>query len=389
MDPKSSPTDIVLFGTIRSLVEVGTTNCLTPLGSVGNERRFEYPMRFTIATLCVIGVVSAAMADDPPRPKAARRSAKARTKNANADEPPPCEHLNPAAVAKVPNRANVRRTPPQSMPQMFDRMMGDMSINPSTGFLSVMKDQEAAALQGTTLTIAEERQIGRTQRDAYLRAARAKGFTVREVARDTDYLKKLVEKFAPRMKNRARYPQIEVTLVDAPIPDGQSFPGGFLVFTSGLLDEPDEATVAGVVAHELAHLDRGHLNGYAKRDKLANNAFQFDPRTAGDPFQMMTRGMALGSIMMDPFRPEHEHEADCLATTWLYQEGYSPLGLADFFTRMNQRLQDQPDNPFWKVGRSHPYSLTRRQAVLERYQQLQRWKPRQDLKRDAQALKDR
>jgi hypothetical protein len=389
MNLKSSPSDMVPFATIRNLVEVRLTNRLTQLGSVRNGRRFEYPMRFVITALCAIGVVSAAMADDPPRPKAARPTAKARAKGVNADEPPPCEHMQPAAVAKVQNRANARRSPPQSMPQMFDRMMGDMSRNPSTGFLGVMKDQEAAALQGTTLTIAEERQIGRTQRDAYLRAARAKGFTVREVARDTDYLKKLVEKFAPRMKNRARYPQIEVTLVDAPIPDGQSFPGGFLVFTSGLLDEPDEATVAGVVAHELAHLDRGHLNEYAKRDKLANNAFQFDPRTAGDPFSMMARGMAVGSIMMDPFRPEHEHEADCVATTWLYQEGYSPNGLADFFTRMNQRLQDQPDNPFWKVGRSHPYSLARRQAVLERLQQLQRWKPRQDLKLYAQALKDR
>ena len=49
-----------------------------------------------------------------------------------------------------------------------------------------------------------------------------KGITVREVAKDTNYLKKLVAKFQPRMKNRARYPEIEITLVDAPIPDGQS-----------------------------------------------------------------------------------------------------------------------------------------------------------------------
>ena len=114
---------------------------------------------------------------------------------------------------------------------------------------------------------------------------------MREVARDTDYLKGLVAKFSKRMKNGARYPDIEVTLVDAPMADGQSFPGGFLVFTTALLDEPDEATVAGVVAHELAHLDRGHLNEYARRDKFANKPFQVGPDMMANPAAMMNRGM--------------------------------------------------------------------------------------------------
>ena len=275
------------------------------------------------------------------------------------------------------------------MPQMFDQMMGTMARNPAGGFADVLKQQEVAAIQGTTLTAAEERRIGRQQRDAFLRTARTKGFTVREVAKDTDYLKALVAKFVPRMKNGARYPAIEVTVIEAPMPDGQSFPGGFLIFTTALLDEPDEATVAGVVAHELAHLDRGHLNEYAKREKLANNAFQPIPDTMANPTLFMTRGMALGSLMMDPFRPEHEHEADCVSTTWLYQEGYSPHGLADFFTRMNRRNRDQPDAPFLRMARSHPYSLARREAVLERMNQLQRWKTRDDLSLSANCLAER
>ena len=114
-----------------------------------------------------------------------------------------------------------------------------MASNPAGGFADVLKQQEVAAIQGTTLTAAEERRIGRQQRDAFLRMARTKGFTVREVAKDTDYLKALVAKFVPRMKNGARYPAIELTVIDAPIPDGQSFPGGFLVFTTALLNEPD------------------------------------------------------------------------------------------------------------------------------------------------------
>ena len=283
----------------------------------------------------------------------------------------------------------MRRNAPASMPEMFDRMMGEMARNPAGAFPAILREQEAEAVRATTLSKAEEARIGRAWRVAYLRDAKAKGYELRDDPRDQAYLEALVEKFAKRMKNRDRYPEIEVAILDAPIPDAQSFPGGSLVFTRALLDEPDEATVAGVVAHELAHLDRAHLFQYAKRDKMVEGAFRVEPGAAADPMTMMTRGMAVGSVMMDPFRPEHEHEADCQAATWLYQEGYSPHGLADFFTRMNQRLRDQPDNRFWSMGRSHPYSLARRQAVLERLAQLQKWKTRDDLKLYPKNLRDR
>ncbi len=123
------------------------------------------------------------------------------------------------------------------------------------------------------------------------------------------------------MAHRDRYPTIEVTLIDARIPDGQSFPGGFLAFTTALLDEPDEATVAGVVAHELAHLDRGHLYGYARRSKLAEATYANPPGGTATFDQFFTRQAALLGLMMNPYRPEHESEADCTSATWLYLEG--------------------------------------------------------------------
>ena len=263
------------------------------------------------------------------------------------------------------------------MPEMFDRMMADAARDPAGGFAGVLKDHEAAAMRATTLSAREERQIGLRQREEFLNSMKANGFPIARDARSQAYLEALVNRLAGRMKNRARYPKIDVFLITSPVPDGQAIAGGSVVFTTALLDEPDEATVAGVVAHELAHLDRGHVFEYAKREKLAQTAFSGG---MPDPSAMMTRGMALGSLMMDPYRPEHEHEADCTAATWLYQDGYSPHGLADFFNRMHRRNRDRPDTAFWKVARWHPYSLDRREAVLERLTQLQRWKPRDDLK---------
>jgi predicted Zn-dependent protease len=274
------------------------------------------------------------------------------------------------------------------MDDMFGRMMERMAENPAGGFMDVLKDQERTALGEISLSPSEERQIGRKARDEFLRRAKLQGNSVVDDPARLKYLRGLVANLSKHMKNRARYPDLDVTIIDVPIPDGQSFPGGFFVFTTALLKEPDEATVAGVVAHELAHLDRGHLFEYAKREKLAGTAFDPDPSTEKPrPDQFMTRGMAIGGLMVNPFRPEHEHEADCMATTWLFQEGYSPLGLTGYLERMNRRNRDEPDPPFFRIARSHPYSLDRRDAVLKRLAQLQRWNARDDLKLYADNLK--
>jgi predicted Zn-dependent protease len=277
---------------------------------------------------------------------------------------------------------------------MFARMGESFAANPAAGFpnfLGELARLEGPALDGVTLAPAEERALGRRARDDYLaRMARA-GYPVERDPRKLGYVQALVDRLARRMDHRARYPKLDVTLIRAAIPDGQSFPGGYLAFTTGLLDEPDEATVVGVVAHELAHLDRGHQYQYARRGKLAESAF--DPRSfAGAPGpaqfdRMMTRGMAALGVMMNPFRPEHEHEADCTAALWMFLEGDDPAALSAFFARMNRRQNDAPANPFWPIGRSHPYTLDRKAHMDARRADLRRWRPRQDLGLHPEALR--
>jgi predicted Zn-dependent protease len=231
----------------------------------------------------------------------------------------------------------------------------------------------------------EERSAGRKARAEYLERARAQGYRAVESPERLAYLRALVDRFAGRMAHRDRYPRIDVTLIDAPVADGQAFPGGSLVFSTALLDEPDEATVAGVVAHELAHLDRGHMYEMVRRGKLSASGSNTPAPSTFD--EIFTRQAALFGMMFRPFRPEQEHEADCTAATWMYQEGYDPRALAGFFERLNRRRNDAPDNPFLSFARTHPYSLDRRDHVRARLAQLQRWKPRDDLGLYAENLK--
>lgn len=275
------------------------------------------------------------------------------------------------------------------MPEMFQRMGESFARNPATGFndfLGELARMEEPALRGVSVSVVEERRAGLRARTEYLSKAKQRGFQVVEGGIRVEYLRALVDRLATRMKHRDRYPKIDVCLINAPISDGQSFPGGFLVFTTALLDEPDEATVAGVVAHELAHLDLGHLYGYVRRSKLAETTYARPPAW-GDSFdRFFTQQAALLGLLVNPFRPEHETEADCAAVTWLYEEGYDPRGLVGFFERLHERKNDQRDNPFFSFGRTHPYSLDRRDHVRARLAQLQRWRRRDDLRLAADDL---
>jgi hypothetical protein len=320
---------------------------------------------------------------DPPVPQKTAKKATARVKNRRAatkDTPPPCP---PSPSAQNANRRQARRPAPtlQTMPEFFARMGQQFAQNPAQGFQTVLGDlaeMEGPALNGIRLSYEEERAAGEKARLEYLRRAEAQGFTRNNDPELRKYVRELVEGLSKHMATRSRYKDIEITLLNAPISDGQSFPGGMLVFTTALFDEADEATIAGVVAHELAHLECRHLYNYARRSKLFQETYARPPGGPADFDQFFQRQMALFGLMMNPYRPEHEHEADCVSVTWLYQDGYDPTALMRFFERLHNRRNDAPNGPF-DFGRTHPFSLDRREAVRRRVAQLQRWKSRADL----------
>ena len=161
----------------------------------------------------------------------------------------------------------------EGMSDLFNDMMSSMQSNPAGGFQDFMSQQEQKAMRDIRVSAAEEHAIGKNLRDQYLSEAKAHGFHQVNDPDKLAYLQDLVDGFSQFMFHRDRYPKIEVGMIDAPDPDAQAFPGGFVVFSLGLLKEPDEASVAAVVAHELAHLDRGHMYYLAKRAKLADTAF--------------------------------------------------------------------------------------------------------------------
>jgi predicted Zn-dependent protease len=118
-----------------------------------------------------------------------------------------------------------------------------------------------------------------------------------------------------------------------------SLPGGFLYVNTGLiLDVPDEATLAGLLAHEVAHVAARHGTKILTKRyifKLATIPVRF----AGSAALAATN--VVGPMLMMRFSRDAEREADLLGIEYTYAAGYDPEGFVRFFENLNVRTKQK------------------------------------------------
>ena len=122
-----------------------------------------------------------------------------------------------------------------------------------------------------------------------------------------------------------------------------AIPGGYVFVTTGLLVLADnEQEVAGVLSHEIAHVQRRHVAQMIERSKTINLASLaamlaglFAGGGRGGEAIAMTSMAAAESLMLKYTR-EMETEADQVSLPYLIKAGYDPKGLIVFLTKMNR-----------------------------------------------------
>lgn len=130
-----------------------------------------------------------------------------------------------------------------------------------------------------------------------------------------------------------------------------ALPGGFLFVNSQLiLTAETEAELAGVLAHEIAHVAARHGNRLMGRANIAGIIFQVAQLAAliltGGITSIATfyllqygffgLGLVLNLSLLGVSR-DYEIEADILGTQYLWHAGYDVEGFIDFFGRMAQK----------------------------------------------------
>jgi len=167
-----------------------------------------------------------------------------------------------------------------------------------------------------------------------------------------------------------------IKVLDSEEVNAFALPGGFFFVNSGLmLKAESEAELAGVMAHEIAHVAARHGTKQATKGQIINLA------TIPLIFMGGWTGYAIrqGASVAIPlgflkFTQSMESEADFLGLQYLYKAGYDPTAFVDFFEKI-QSLEKKKPGTLSKIFSSHPPTDTRIKKAQEEIQKILVAKP--------------
>jgi len=146
-----------------------------------------------------------------------------------------------------------------------------------------------------------------------------------------------------------------------------ALPGGFFFVNSGLILKADtEAELAGVMAHEIAHVACRHGTRQATRgDLMQIGAIAASIALGGWTGYAIRQGMGLAiPLGYLQFSQAFEREADKFGLQYLYKAGYDPTAFVDFFEKV-QTLEKKKPGTLSKVFSTHPMTDARIKAAQE------------------------
>jgi len=135
-----------------------------------------------------------------------------------------------------------------------------------------------------------------------------------------------------------------------------ALPGGFFFVNSGLILKADtEAELAGVMAHEIAHVACRHGTRQATRGNLMQiGAIAASIALGGWTGYAIRQGAGLAIPMgYLAFSRSFEAEADHYGLQYMYKAGYDPVAFVDFFEKI-ETLEKKKPGTVSKIFSSHP-----------------------------------
>ena len=155
-----------------------------------------------------------------------------------------------------------------------------------------------------------------------------------------------------------------------------ALPGGFFFVNSGLILKADtEAELAGVMAHEIAHVAARHGTKQATRGQLINIGTIPLIFMGGWTGYAIRQGASLAIPMgFLSFSRTMESEADFLGLQYMYKAGYDPQSFVDFFEKI-QTLEKKKPGTMSKVFSTHPMTDDRIKAAQKNIENYLKAKP--------------
>ena len=162
-----------------------------------------------------------------------------------------------------------------------------------------------------------------------------------------------------------------IKVLDSEEVNAFALPGGFFFVNTGLILKADnEAELAGVMGHEIAHVAARHGTRNATRGQIAQ--IGMIAASIAIPYGWTGYAIRQGAGMAIPlgfltFSRANEREADHLGLQYMYKAGYDPTAFIDFFEKI-ETLEKAKPGSISKVFSTHPPTDDRIQAAQEEIQ---------------------
>lgn len=230
----------------------------------------------------------------------------------------------------------------------------------------------------TVLSREKEQQIGR----AIYKTLRDAGHVITD-PETQEYIQDIGQKIAAHASDGGQ--KFRFFVVNDPAINAFALPGGYIGVHSGLLlATRRESELAGVLAHEIAHVTQRHIS----RAVYANQSTSILTMAAllgaillgaatgsGDALQgAIIAAQSAAAQQQINFTRENEYEADRVGITLLDAAGFDPAGMPDFFetlARQSGPLASQAP----EFLRTHPVTVNRIAETRARATQM----PRRDV----------
>jgi len=162
-----------------------------------------------------------------------------------------------------------------------------------------------------------------------------------------------------------------IKVIDSDVVNAMALPGGFFYVNSGLILAADEeAEMAGVMAHEIAHVAACHYG----REMTRANLLQIMSLPAifmgGWVGYGIYEGMGLGiPLTFLHFSRGFEAEADYLGIEYMYRAGYDPSAFVSFFEKI-QAMEKKKPGTLSKAFDTHPQTPDRIEKSQEEIRKI-------------------
>jgi hypothetical protein len=199
------------------------------------------------------------------------------------------------------------------------------------------------------------------------------------------YLTQLGLRLAAKLPaNGVQYP-FEFHCVNDKAINAFALPGGYVFINRGAIEvAANEAQLAGVMSHELSHVALRHGTNQATKAEASQGILGIFSEIFGDSTggAVLTglSAFAVGGVLLRYSRTA-ESQADVLGTQVLYDSGYDPRAMAQFFEKLEAETKGKNPPEFFS---DHPNPEHRVERVDEEIDKL--GGPLPNAKRDSQEF---